>query len=341
MLKRIFALSLSVLLVCGMFACGNKTETPATTQTPTEAAPTQPPEEAKVLKVLVLGHSLAVDTGHMLALVADAEGYESLKLGTLYYSGCELWRHVEYLTKDSREYNLYLSSTETPNRIPEVVEGVTMKEAIRFEYWDIIVMQGGAFEIGQDDAFKNGNIQTIQAYVNQHKLNPLATFAWHMAWALPTNNTLRDMYPYDNNPYYSTYKKLFNEDRTTMYNAITACVRDNIVTDDTFEFVIPSGTAMENALSSYWEETDIHRDYGHAADLTRVMTSYVWYCRLAGIDKLGEIKLDAIPKNFFKSMSGVVDYQLTDMDKAIIIESVNNALANPLQVTQSQYTTAP
>ena len=340
MIKRILALTLALLMTIGLFACGGNTA--ETEPVETEPTYTQPAEEAKVLKVLVLGHSLAVDTGHMLNLVAHAEGYESLKLGTLYYSGCELWRHVQYLQGDKREYNLYVSSTDEPNRPPEIVEGVTMKEAIRFEYWDVIVMQAGAFELAEDSAFKNGNIQTIQAYVNEHKLNPTATFAWHMAWALPTDNTLRDMYPYpENNPYYNTYQKLFNEDRAAMYDAIVACVRDNIVTDGTFEFVIPCGTAMENALSSYWEENNIHRDYAHATDLARVMTSYVWYCRLVGIDHLDELKLTAIPKAFFKSMKGTEDYVLTEMDKSIILESINNALANPLQVTQSQYTTAP
>ena len=33
-----------------------------------------------------------------------------------------------------------------------------------------------------------------------------------------------------------------------------------------------------------------------------------------------------------------VDLVLTDMEKAVILESVNNALKNPLQMTQSQYT---
>lgn len=340
MCKRILALLLSLLMTFGLFACGgNSTETQPVE---TEPAFTQPAEEAKVLKVLVLGHSLAVDTGHMLALIAHAEGYESLKLGTLYYSGCELWRHVKFLTENAREYNLYLSSTDTPNQVPEVMQGVTMEEAIRFEYWDIIVMQAGAFELAQPDLMSNGNIQKIQDYVNKHKLNPGATFAWHMAWALPVNTDLRSMYPYpENNPYFTAYKQLFNDDRDTMYQAISDCVKDYVLTDEDFEFVIPCGTAMENALSSYLEETDIHRDYGHASDFARVMTSYVWYCRLTGIDKLETIKLDKIPKNFFKSLKLTEDYVLTDADKALIIESVNNALANPLQVTQSQYTTAP
>lgn len=340
MMKRILALTLCILLAMSMFACGgNNTETEPVETEPTY---TQPGEEGKVLKVLVLGHSLAVDTGHMLALVAHAEGYESLKLGTLYYSGCELWRHVEYLTKDAREYNLYLSSTDTPNQPPQIMEGVTMKDAIKLDYWDVIVMQGGAFEIAQPDLMGNGNIKKIQDYVNEHKLNPGATFAWHMAWALPVNMDLRNMYPYpEKNPYLIHYPKLFNDDRTTMYNSIIDCVKEYVLTDENFKFVIPCGTAMENALSSYWEETDIHRDYGHASDLARVMTSYVWYCRLAGIDKLETIKLDKIPKNFFKSLKELEDHVITDAEKAIIVESINNALANPLQMTQSQYTTAP
>ncbi len=342
-MKRTLSLILSIVLLGGLCACGNKTaQTPETTQTTTEPVVTQPAGEAEVLKVLVLGHSLAVDTGHMLALVANAEGYESLKLGTLYYSGCMLSQHVDFLSRDAREYNLYVSSTDTPNQIPEIMQGVTMKEAIRYDYWDIIVMQAGAFELAEPAKMGNGNIQKIQNYVNEHKLNPTATFAWHMAWALPVNNDLRNMYPYpESNPYFSEYKRLFNEDRDTMYSAVAACVKDVILTDETFDFVIPCGTAMENALSSYWEETDIHRDYGHATDLARVMTSYVWYCRLAGIDKLDEIKLDVIPKQFFKSTQSPEDRVLTDAEKAIILESVNNALANPLQVTPSQYTTAP
>ena len=140
MLKKILALSLSVLTILGAFtACG--AEAPEETTTP---APTEPAEEAKVLKVLTLGHSLAVDTGHMLNLVAATEGigdYDEILIGTLYYSGCRLSQHVNFLQANSPEYRLYLSSTKTPGTPPETMESVTMQDAIRFEYWDIIVMQ--------------------------------------------------------------------------------------------------------------------------------------------------------------------------------------------------------
>lgn len=161
-----------------------------------------------------------------------------------------------------------------------------------------------------------------------------------MAWAPPTNNALRDTYPFENNGYYTQYEE-YNDNRTTLYTAITKCVGDHILTDDTFKFLIPSGTAMENALSSYLEEPDLHRDYVHATDFARVMTSYVWFCRLTGVEQLNEIKLDTVPSAMLNSIKTGEDWVLTDAEKALILESVNNALANPLEMTQSQYTTAP
>ena len=94
-----------VILVCCLGACGNNE--PAETTVPVV---TQSPEEAKVLKVLILGHSLAVDCGHLLALIAKAQGYESLVVGTLYHSGCTLKQHVGFMTENSREYSLYADS---------------------------------------------------------------------------------------------------------------------------------------------------------------------------------------------------------------------------------------
>lgn len=339
--KKILTMTLAVLMMLSMFtACGgNNTQTQPQTTAATE--PTQPGEEGKTLKVLTLGHSLAVDCGHMLARIAAAEGYESMKVATLYYSGCPLNKHVQYLTNNAPEYNLYISSTENPDAIPDITNGVTMEYALKLDYWDIIVMQGGVFEIAEDGKYKDGNIKTIQKYVLENCVNPNVQFAWHMAWAPPVNNDLRDQYPYpENNTYYTSYIP-YSNDRTTLYQAIVKCVENNIVTDETFQFVIPTGTAMENALSSYLEETDLHRDYVHASDLARVMNSYLWFCKLTGVEELTEVKMDTIPVVFFKSTQGAEDRVLTDAEKNIVLEAVNNALKTPFAMTQSQYTTAP
>ena len=336
--KRVLTLSLAVLLVLGAFAgCGNTDDAPATT---TEPVVTQPPEEAKVLKVLTLGHSLGNDANHMLSLVAGAEGFTDLEVGYLYYSGCRLSQHINFMNEDSKVYTLYRSSAEKPNVAPQETKNVTMKDALRADYWDIIIMQDGVFEIADENCYTNGNRQTVQNFVNEYKLNPTAYFAWNMTWVPPVDNDLRNTSSEQNRANYKKWYEPYGHDRATMYNAVCKAVENNILTDDTIKFVIPSGTVMENALSSYLEEKDIHRDYVHASNMARVMVSYLWYCKLAGIDKLEEIKLDTVPKHFLVG-DAFLDLELTDAQKDIILEAVNNALANPLQMTQSQYTQAP
>jgi len=293
------------------------------------------------LKILTLGHSLAVDSGHMLNLVAATEGYDQeFVIGTLYYSGCNLFQHAGFIRGNSPEYALYISSTLTPDEPPERMADYTMYDALKYDDWDIIIMQGGVYEITKSTTYTDGNIQFIQNYVNQHKTNPNAIFAWHTQWAPPTDPDLMAMYMHTPHVYEQWYQ-VFNNDRAAWYNAMQDCVKQHILTDDSFIYYIPSGTALMNASTTYLTQKDLHRDYVHASDLGRVIAAYTWYCTLAGVDQLEEVKLDAIPVAFFKSTTGTEDRVLTEMEKAIILESVNNALANPTEMTQSQYTVAP
>ena len=340
-LKKILALGLSVLMAFSVLAaCDGTAQTDPTTDPTAEPQVTQDPEEAKTLKILTIGHSLAVDSGHMLALIADKEGYEDMKVATLYYAGCSLAQHVNFMTNDSPEYNLYISSTETADKIPAITENVTMRKAIESDYWDIIVMQDAPFYLAQDGKYKDGNLTRLLKFVNEHKKNPDAVFAWHMFWGAPLDETLRVQYPGTDNFYNKNYIA-FGNDRTTLFESTAKCAQDNILTNDAFKYVIPTATGIENALSSYLEETDLHRDYVHASDLGRVIASYIWFCTLTGVDHLDEIKLDTIPKAFFKSTVADTDRVLTESEKNIILESVNNALAKPFEITQSQYTEAP
>lgn len=307
-------------------------------------------EEKKPLKVLTIGHSLACNATQMLARIAAAEGFPDMEVGTLYYSGCSLYRHVKFLQEDANEYWLYLSSTKDVSAPPQRIKDVTMKYGIQYTDWDIIILQGGVFEIGLDETFTCGKIQIIQNYVNEHKLNPNAVFGWHMAWPGATDIDLVSRYS-QSEQWISKYAP-YDNDRVKLYNAFARCASKYILTDDSFRYFIPSGTAFENAMTSYLEEKDLHRDYAHASDYARVLTAYLWYCVLAGVDHLEDIKMTTIPRAFFavktvpeetlEAKAETLDYYvLTEMEKAIVIEAVNNALKNPLQITPSKYTEAP
>lgn len=348
-LKKLLALSLCPLMAMGCFAgCAAEgapaTEPAATTEPATEPTPTEPAEEAKVLKILTLGSSSTVDACHMLNLLLATQGigeYEEVVVGTLYYSGCKLGQHIQFLLQNSPEYTLYLSSSATPDSPPKTTKGMTMEAALKQDYWDIIFLQAAGGDLDSDTAFTSGYARTIQNYVNKHKRNPLAYFGWHFTCIPPVNPDLMAMYPYSPNPYKTSYDK-YNHDRTACFNARAERIEKFVFTDETIKLKICSITAVQNACTSYLEEVDLYRDYTHSTDLARVMTAYVWYCRLMGLEKLDEVKLDAIPKKFLKSTKDKTqDRAITPAEKLIILESVNNALAHPLEITQSQYTTAP
>ena len=337
-LKRVLALTLSVLMILGcLTACGGGDAQE------TEPVATEDPEEAKTLKVLTIGHSLSNDANWLLPLVADAEGYENLTVGFLYFSGCPLYKHVNFMNSNAAEYKLWLTSTDTANEAPKCIEDATMLQAVEYDYWDIIVMQGGSFEIAEDATYTSGAIQLIQKFVNEHKKNPNAVFMWHTPWAFATEEALQMTKDADltTNSFYQGYKA-YDNDRTKFYAAFSKCVENHILPDESFVNFIPTGTAFENAVSSYMTEFDMHRDYSHATDFARVIAAYTYFCVLTGVEQLEEIKLDAIPRALLNStLDKTKDRVLTDNEKALILESVNNALKNPLQITKSQYTEAP
>ena len=296
------------------------------------------------MKILTLGHSLAVDSCHMLNLVAATEGFEGqLDIGTLYHSGCRLSRHAENLEGDVVDYNLYLSSSATPDRPPFIEKDVTMKQAIRWDQWDAIIMQGTSGELSTDEGYQNGNLQKVKDYVNQHKTNPNAICGWHMNWVGPTDKELLSIYelrtgkPEENNGHKKFYIR-FNFDRQAAYQAVTGATVRNILSDDTFHFVIPTATTIQNAVSSYLGERGVYRDYAHATDLGRLMAAYTWYCILAGKKELTEVKVDAIPMAFLRSTEDkTADRVLTQQEKQLILEVVNNAIADPFNMTPSRY----
>lgn len=336
--KKFFAVFLSGLMLLGMFTgCG--AEKPQETET---TAATEPEKEAKVMKVLTLGSSSSVDSNHMINLVAHAEGFDKeLVIGTLYYSGCKLSQHVQFLTENKNVYDLYLSSTATPDAPPTVMKEVTMRDALRHDYWDVIVLQGSGNEVMTDDGFTNGNIETIRKYVEDNKLNPLAVYGWHTIGVSSTDPDLIATYPYTPNSYETSAAK-YNYDRALMLTERTSRVERYIMSDPSYVYVINTCTAVENAITSYLGQKGIKRDYTHLTDVGRLINSYVWYAKLSGIDQLQEINVDAIPKAFLKStVDKTQDLVLTEAEKAVILEAVNNTLKNPLEITQSQYTQAP
>ena len=62
-----------------------------------------PYEDDGVLKVLLIGHSLGLDSGFFFPEVYKEETGKDMVLGMLYHSGCPLYNHVNYLSNNTKQ----------------------------------------------------------------------------------------------------------------------------------------------------------------------------------------------------------------------------------------------
>lgn len=361
-MKRLLCVFLAMILCVGMLAgCQNGTsqDTAATT---TEATV---PDDG-MTRILLIGHSLGNDSTFLVPQIAKNEGIKDLQLGVLYHSGCRLSQHVSFLKSNASEYayyefdinedaewrradsngnfHRYGPGMANDSAIKDGSIAQTMEFAIMRQDWDVVILQAGAFEATgkptTDSNLKLENIQIIMDYVLEKDIVPGTTpaFGWNMIWTLPSDPDLAK------DSYEDRIKLDFGGDHFSLYEWGAKTVRDVIEPAYSLAYMMPSGTVVENAKSSYLEDKDIYRDYAHATDFTRVMVAYLWLCKLTG-KSIDEMKIDgAIPASMLTDdmmRLGKMDLVLTEAQKQILVESITNAFANPYEMTQSQYTTAP
>lgn len=316
-MKKFICLLLCLLLLLPALTGCSETKPQETTE-PTQE--TQPDDG--VLKILAIGNSFSEDAMHMLYEVAQAEGKEEIILGNLFIGGCSVATHAKNVNgMGTKDYTFFYND----KGVWKTEENTKIQDGLRRENWDVITLQQASHASGKVDTY-NQDIQTVTSFVHKNKLNPGAKMLWHMTWAYRGDSTSDSFEPY-------------NYDQMNMYNLITGAVQEKIVTDDAFSDVLPVGTAIQNARSSYLGDT-MNRDGSHLSDLGRLIAAYVWYCKLTG-KTLDTINLAAVPARLTKSYDLPGDMPLTAGEKLVVAEAVKNAIANPFAVTQSQYTTEP
>jgi len=295
----------------------------------------KPLNDGKTLKLLAITSSFGLNTTQLLYDVAVAEGYapENVTVARLYTSGCTLEKHLKYAPNGQvYQYTKVTgdpSKTDKPGVMVELKkEGTaTLLDGLQDEDWDIIFMQQGAAHAPQLDSYLdaqgNDRISQFRAVVDQYKTNPDAKFVWNMLWG------------YQSDSDQDVFVDLFNSNQMYMYQRNIDAVMQYVVPRTDYDRIIPSGTAMQNARSSYFGDR-LCRDTYHANNLGGAIAAYGLFSVITG-QELNEIKLDFanVPaENLLEQKTRPV---LTDADKLVIMESINNALKNPFSVTASEY----
>ncbi len=285
----------------------------------------------KTLKVLAITSSFGLNTTQFLYDVAVAEGYapENVIVARLYTSGCTLEKHLKH-APDKPVYQYSKVTSELNGKITVLKEEgtATLLDGLLDEEWDIIFMQQGAAQAPQLSTYKDYIDQLrniINPYVQEHC--PNAKFIWNMLWAYQYNSTE------------SVFVDIFHSDQMYMYESNIAAVQKYVVPRTDYARIIPSGTVIQNARTSFFGD-NLSRDTYHLNDLGGILAAYGLFATITG-QRLTEINIDAVTASANNHIGGSsVTTPLTEAQKQVIIESVNNALDNPFGVTPSVYKTA-
>lgn len=282
--------------------------------------PNTPVSDGKTLKMLCLTSSFGIDTTELLCNVALEQGATDVVIGRLYSSGCRLERHVQCAMNPKETYEVYYKSR---TGVWDRFENVPLMHALKDEDWDIIYIQQGANPAALPETYAD-YIDQIIAFLDEHKTNPNARYVWNLTWA------------YQSDSQQAVFVDRFHCDQMAMYNALLDTLKEKVLTKPYFSAVIPTGTAIQNARTSYFGD-NLCKDTFHLNNLGKVIAAYTAWSTLTG-HAVAEIKLS---NPIFTRDLKKPEVNLTEDDKKVILESVHNAIANPLQIIQSQHTVKP
>ena len=222
------------------------------------------------LRILAIGNSFSDDAMEYLPKFVYQLGCENVELARLYIGGCSLERHVREYSQNNANYQFYHYDydsydphSDKTHEWKKDSELRTMEYALKMGEWDIITMQQVSGHSGRWDSYQPHLDELVKIV---RKYQPNAKLAWHMTWSYSRNSTHGDFKRYDSN-------------QDTMTNAIVATARKVYEQTPYFDYLIPSGVAIE-ALRSTCNNPPMdltrdgfHLDYG----MGRYAAACVWY----------------------------------------------------------------
>lgn len=219
--------------------------------------------EQGIVKILAIGNSFSQDAVEQyLYDLAKAAGIDVI-IGNMYIGGCDLDKHYANMQSDAAAYEYRkVVAGEKTNR-----KGVRLSEALSDESWDYISLQQSSGKSGKYDTYTAlpQLIGSLTAKV------PEASLIWHQTWAYAASSNHADFPAY-------------NKDQMTMYNVIASSARKAMNDNSQLKLMVPSGTAIQNARTTY--VGDVFNRDGYHLEVTygRYTAACTWFEALFGID---------------------------------------------------------
>lgn len=255
--------------------------------------------------ILMIGNSFTDDTVQWVNEICADLGI-NVKIANLFIGSSTLQQHCDNLTNDNAYYDFRTYNEQTKRW--QAQAQTTIKTAMNSYDWDFVSLQQSSGTSGLANSYDC--LPTIIDEVK--KLKEDVRFVWNFTWAYQQDTTREE--------FFTNY----NSDQKTMYSAIVNCLKEKVVVNEVIELIVPNGTAIQNARTSFIGDNLTRDGYHLSFDLGRY---------IAGLSLVATMTAQDISKVAY-APEGV-----TPAQQKVAIESVINALASPYSVTESQYKT--
>lgn len=212
-----------------------------------------------VLRILAIGNSFSEDAIEQNLYELAKAGKKKIVIGNLYIGGAPLSLHVSNAKEDKpayryRKINLDGQMSEKANE--------RLSEALIDEAWDYISFQQASPLSGDYDSYAK-DLPPLYDYVTKHILFPETKYILHQTWA------------YQNGSWHEGFVR-YNRSQDSMYKAI-ATTSQEVFNWGNFDLLVPSGTAVQNARSSFIGDHFTRDGYHLNLNYGRFVAACAWY----------------------------------------------------------------
>lgn len=260
--------------------------------------------QQKTVRILAIGNSFSQDAVEQyLHELAEAEGISTI-IGNMFIGGCSLERHVKNARDNAPAYAYRKIGTDGKKREKGKM---SLETVLADEDWDYVSLQQASPFSGMYETYEASLPELIE-YVKA-RLPKKTKLMLHQTWAYASTSK------------HSGFKN-YNCNQLTMYQAIANAVK-KAAKANKIKIVIPSGTAIQNARTSFIGD-HLNRDGYHLdVKIGRYTAACTWFERIFKHNVVGN---PYAPEG------------LDEVRKAVAQKAAHAAVKHPYKVTELSIT---
>lgn len=225
--------------------------------------------EDGVIKILAIGNSFSADAIENNLFDLAREKNIKAVVANLYIGGAPLSLHVTNARENKNAYSYRKISVDGHKT---TTAAVSLEHALADEDWDYISFQQASPLSGQPGTIE-ASLPELYRYVKDRAKNKDVKYVYHQTWAYSQHAP---------HPGFANYGR----DQQRMYRAI-ADVSAKVNQIVPIDVVIPAGTAIQNARTSYIGDNFDRDGYHLRFSLGRYVAACTWFEKLFGVSVVG------------------------------------------------------